>query len=146
VKLLVLERGNVTMYDVLVPVDDSIDRALDQARRVTSLPLADDVHATVFHVFTGANVEGASVAQHAPARRAREHLEDHGVEVTFGESSGDVTEEVLERAREEDVDLVTLAGRRRSPAGKLLMGSVSQEVLLRSQRPVLFCPHEMDEE
>jgi hypothetical protein len=26
------------------------------------------------------------------------------------------------------------------------MGSVSQEVLLRAQHPVLFCPHEFDEE
>ena len=134
------------MYDVLVAVDDSTERALDQARTVTDLPLDGDVHAIVFHVFAGGNVEGATVTQIAAARRARDHLEDHGIEVTFDESSGDPAEEILDYAREHDVDLLTLAGRRRSPAGKLLMGSVSQDVLLRSDQPVLFCPHENDAE
>jgi len=45
---------------------------------------------------------------------------------------------------DEDVDLVTLVGRRRSPAGKLPMGSVSREVLLGTRQPVLFCPHDIE--
>lgn len=134
------------MYEVLVPVDDSTDRARDQARTVADLPLADDVHATVLHVFTGGDTGGASVSQVASARRARDYLEDHGVAVTLDEASGDPAERILAAADGHDVDLLTVAGRRRSPAGKLLMGSVSQEVLLRAQRPVLFCPHDLPEE
>lgn len=133
------------MHEILLPVDDSVDRALDQARTVTDLDFAEPPRVTVYHVFTGENPGGASVSQVAAARRARDLLEDHDVEVHLAESSGEPTEEILETAREEDVDLITLAGRRRSPAGKLLMGSVSQEVLLRSERPVLFCPHDLEE-
>lgn len=132
------------MYDVLVPVDTSTERALDQARTVTDLPLEGDVHAVVFHVFTGENPGGAAVSQIAAARRARDHLEDHGVAVTLDESSGDPAGEILEKARSVDADLVTVAGRRRSPAGKLLLGSVSQDVLLNADRPVLFCPIETE--
>lgn len=134
------ERDSTTMYDVLLPVDDNADRAVAQATVVTDLPVDGDLHATVLHVFTGENPTGASVSQVAAARRAREHLEDHGIEVTLRESSGDPAEEVLDVAAERDVDLLTVSGRRRSPAGKALMGSVSQKVLLGADRPVLFCP------
>jgi len=133
------------MYEVLVPVDDAPDRALAQARTLTDLPLEEDVHVTVMHVFTGENVAGANVSQVASVRRARDHLEDHGIEVTLEESSGVPAEEILERARELDADLLTLAGRQRSPAGKLLMGSVSQDVLLGTDRPVLFCTKASEE-
>lgn len=128
------------MYDVLLPVDDSTDRALDQARTVADLPLTEDRRVTVFHVFTGSE-GGGSVTQVAAARRAQEHLEEEGIEVALDESSGDAGTEILAAADERDVDLVTLAGRRRSPAGKVLMGSISQKVLLEADRPVLFCPH-----
>jgi nucleotide-binding universal stress UspA family protein len=124
----------------VLPVDDSTDRAVEQATAVTDLPVGGDVRATVLHVFTGDNPTGASVSQVAAARRARERLEDHGVEVTLRESSGDPAEEILDAAAELDVDLLTVAGRGRSPAGKALMGSVSQKVLLGADRPVLFCP------
>lgn len=129
------------MFEVLIPVDDSIERATAQARAVATLSDAD-VHAVVFHVFDGENPEGASVHQVATARRAREHLEDHGVEVELAEASGDPAEEILELARDEDVDLIAVAGRKRSPAGKALFGSVSQSVMLAADRPVLFCTAE----
>lgn len=62
------------MYDILVPVDTSTKRALDQARTVTDLPLAGDVHAVVFSVFTGENTGGATVSWIVAARQARDHL------------------------------------------------------------------------
>jgi nucleotide-binding universal stress UspA family protein len=127
------------MYDVLLAIDDDEDRALAQARAVTDLPRnADDVHAVLLHVFTGDNPGGASVQQVGSIRRASEHLEAAGVEVTLDESSGDPAEEILSVAEERDVDLVTVSGRQRSPAGKALLGSASQSVLLQSDRPVLF--------
>lgn len=127
------------MFEVLLPVDEDPDRASAQAEAVASLPWEGEIHVVVFHVFHGENPEGSSVGQLAAARRARERLEAAGISVSMDESSGDPAEEVLDRARELDVDLLTAAGRRRSPAGKLLLGSVSQELLRRSDRPVLFC-------
>lgn len=127
------------MYEVLLAIDDSTDRASALARAVADLPAdADDVHVTLFHVYTGDNPEGASVAQLAAARRAAEILEDAGVEAALDESSGDPADEILAAADRRDADLVVVAGRRRSPAGKAIFGSTSQAVLLRSERPVLF--------
>jgi nucleotide-binding universal stress UspA family protein len=50
---------------------------------------------------------------------------------------GDPTEEVLAAADELDARHVVVGGRRRSPVGKALFGSTTQEVLLESDRPVI---------
>jgi nucleotide-binding universal stress UspA family protein len=126
------------VYHVLVPVDESESRARTQAEAVAALPAASEaVEATLLHVFTD-NPSGASVTQLGAVRRAREVLEDADVEVRLDEASGDPAEEVVERARELDVDCICVAGRKRSPAGKALFGSVSQDVILDSDRAVLF--------
>lgn len=57
------------MDEILVPVDRNTERALAQARTVTELPLPDDAHAVLFHVFTD-NPEAASVHQLESVRRA----------------------------------------------------------------------------
>ncbi|CAB4723674.1 MAG: universal stress protein [Actinobacteria bacterium] len=49
----------------------------------------------------------------------------------------DVAEVVLELAREVDARLVVVGLRRRTPVGKLIMGSVAQRVILDSSCPVL---------
>lgn len=126
------------MYDVLLAIDADADRALAQAEAVTDLPGdPSDLHAVLLHVFTG-DTGGASVHQLDSIRRAKEHLEDAGAAVTLAEDSGEPEDLVLRVARERDVDLVTVAGRRRSPASKAIMGSVAQAVLLNADRPVLF--------
>lgn len=49
----------------------------------------------------------------------------------------DAAEAFLEIARQEDVDLIVIGVRRRSPVGKLVLGSVSQDILLQADCPVL---------
>lgn len=44
---------------------------------------------------------------------------------------------VLEVAETDDVDLIVIGTRRRSPVGKAVLGSTSQDVLLRADCPVL---------
>lgn len=127
------------MYEIVLAIDTDEDRARTQARTVAGLPgAADDVHATLFHDFTS-NPEGGSVNQVAAVRRAREILEDAGIEVTLEESSGDPGRAIVELADDRDADLICLAGRKRSPAGKALFGSVVQDVFLETDRPVLLC-------
>ena len=130
------------MYTVLLAVDSSESRALDCARTVSDLPAAaSEVEVTVFHVF-GDNPSGASATQVASVRRAVEHLEDAGVEVHIRDSSGDPADEILDEAEKLDADLVCVGGRKRSAAGKALFGSVTQSVILHSNRPVVVSGHE----
>lgn len=128
------------MYEVLLAVDEDEERALSQARTVADLPDApNSVHARILHVFTD-NPTGASVNQVGAARSAAESLREAGVEVTLTESSGDPAPTIVEAARENDVDAIVIAGRKRTPAGKALFGSVTQRVVLESDRPVIVAP------
>jgi nucleotide-binding universal stress UspA family protein len=51
--------------------------------------------------------------------------------------SGDAADEVLRVAQEVDASVIVIGLRRRSPVGKLLMGSSAQRILLDADRPVL---------
>jgi len=131
------------MYRVLIPVDTNEQRALAQVDYVTALPTAADaVEAYVLFVFTEeseAEVEDHDSASEIDAvRRAEETLEDAGIDVTIVEDSGDTEADILEHAETHDVDTIVLGGRKRSPVGKALFGSISQGVLLNTDRPVVI--------
>ena len=46
-------------------------------------------------------------------------------------------EEILDAAKQTDAELIVIGLRRRSPVGKLIMGSTAQQVLLQASCPVL---------
>lgn len=50
---------------------------------------------------------------------------------------GDPTDEILDEAADIDASFVVVGGRRRSPVGKALFGSTTQEILLRADMPVV---------
>lgn len=50
---------------------------------------------------------------------------------------GDPAREILAVADERDARYVVVGGRRRSPVGKAMFGSITQEVLLGADRPVV---------
>jgi nucleotide-binding universal stress UspA family protein len=62
-----------------------------------------------------------------------------GVEVTVRQEphSGDLADEVVRVAGEVGASVIVIGLRRRSPVGKLLMGSTAQRILLDADRPVL---------
>lgn len=127
------------MYHIVMAVDKSEERAVSEADAVLGLPREpSDVHVTILHDFTD-NPSGASVTQVSSVRRAQDKLEDAGVEVDLTESSGDPAEAIISTADELDADMIVLAARKRTPTGKVLFGSVTQAVLLGTDRPVLVC-------
>jgi nucleotide-binding universal stress UspA family protein len=69
----------------------------------------------------------------------RLEIEARGVEVDIREfvRGNDPAEDVLTVAQERDATLIVIGVRRRSPVGKLLLGSNSQTILLNADCPVL---------
>lgn len=128
------------MTHIVLAVDDDEARAEKSAEGITDLGWdLDSLTVTVLHVFDE-NPEGASVTQVSSVRAAKDVLEAAGIDVELDEASGDPTEHIIKYARTHDADAIALAGRKRTPAGKAVFGSVSQSVMLESTIPVLFCP------
>lgn len=117
------------------PVVAAVDRS-SRAKRVvqTAAALADvlDRPLEVVHVLNpgeGASEEGAAEV----AAEAASGVDDATPIGLVGEPAA----ALLEYATERDAAIVVTAGRRRSPVGKVLFGSVTQSVLLNADRPVL---------
>jgi nucleotide-binding universal stress UspA family protein len=133
------------MYQALIPVDDSEERAVAQASYVASLPnAADAVEGHLLYVFEG---DGGDVPDElqpfrsatrvASVRRARERLTNAGVTVHVLEDSGDSAADIHRAADDVDADCIVMGGRKRSPTRKALFGSVTQSVVLNTDRPVV---------
>ena len=125
------------MYHVVIGVDDNEERAMACAQAVADLPGdVSEKRVTVIHSSTD-NPSGASATQLASVRDVTDFLEERGIEVEVAESSGDPADQLLEVAQEADANLIVVAGRKRSPTGKALFGSVTQSVILNAERPVM---------
>jgi len=126
------------MYNVLMPIDSDENRAMGQAEVVRSLPGApESVRATMLHVFDDDEVaETTTPTQLTSGRQVEAHLTDDGISVETMSTSGDPSSAILQAADETDADMIVLGGRKRSPLGSLIFGSVSQAVMLDSTRPV----------
>jgi nucleotide-binding universal stress UspA family protein len=134
------------MVRILVALDDELRQARAQTNAIadiTQSATGAEVH--ILHVFDD-NPEGASVHQLEAVREASDRLEELGVEVNLLEASGSAADEVLRYAEEYDVDQICVGGRKRSPTGKALFGSVTQDVILGTNRPVLVCGSSTDDE
>jgi len=134
------------MYDVLIGIDNAEDdRAVRQAEAIAELPTEEgSVTAHLCHVFEK-NPEGASVHQMSAVRRARETLEEAGIDCVHYEASGDPADELLAAAADIDADAICVSGRQRRPTGKAVFGSVTQDVILGADRPIFAIPAPRDD-
>ncbi|WP_436348732.1 universal stress protein [Natronorubrum sp. FCH18a] len=126
------------MKTILLSIDTDVERAKEQVESLTSLPLeADQTRVVVYHVFRGDD-DGANAANLKSVTAAVERLEEAGFTVEIAQSSGDASRAILEKAAAIDADVISLARRKRSPTGKALFGSVTQDIALKSDCPVLL--------
>lgn len=81
--------------------------------------------------------EAISEEQQIDALESR--LAEDGVtgEVVHFRGAGGAADSILDHAKADDVSLVVIGQRRRSPVGKLVLGSTSQRILLEADAPVV---------
>jgi nucleotide-binding universal stress UspA family protein len=136
------------MYEtILVPTDGS-----EQASKAVphALDLAEKYGATVHALCV---VDRAATHQLGPTlaestqesmreraeeatRAIAERAEEAGVECVPAVENGAPDDAILDYVDDHGVDLVVIGGRKRSAAGKLLFGSVTQSVALHADVPV----------
>ena len=96
---------------------------------------------TVIHVPEGVDVDLIEEQKTSLRDEIAQVLGEVGltdVDWTLHVATGvDVAETVLDHVADTDVDLLVIGARRRSPVGKLIMGSVTQTIILRADVPVL---------
>jgi len=137
------------MYRVLQPVDSNVERARQSGETIAEFPAKrGGVEVLVLNVFEEFDVtdEGAKVTSSDFYDDADmpesvdvvvEILERAGISAVKRQEHGDPAETILSIAQEEDVDLIAMSGRSRSPSGKVLFGSVTQSVSLSASQPVV---------
>ncbi|WP_340101890.1 universal stress protein [Salinibaculum salinum] len=137
------------MYRVLLPVDENEERAEQAAQNVINLPRdADDIEVVVLNVEApysvgdgGGRVSSEEFFDETDYPKSVEMvldmLEDADIATKKRRVHGTPSEEILAVADEVDADAIAMSGRKRSPSGKVLFGSVTQSVLLDANRPVL---------
>lgn len=128
------------MYKVLVCLDGNDDRAREQATVIAAMPFESaELEILLLHVFTE-NPEGIGAPQVSSIRTAVDVFETHDIEPEIIGTSGTPEHEIRRVATENDVDLLSLGGRKRSPTGKAIFGSITQAVILESDHPVICQP------
>jgi nucleotide-binding universal stress UspA family protein len=109
----------------------ALDHAIAEAR-------LRDTHLTVINSTTGEAYADPAFAQPAQERDVRAQLTTCGVPFEFSQPVGvDAAEELLSAMERPEAELLVIGLKHRNPVGKLLLGSVSQRVLLECPKPVL---------
>lgn len=127
-------------YEIIVGVDSDEQRGRAVAEEIIGMPFNwADVRVTLLHAFTERPDPDVSAQRVVSVRRAGQILEELGIETNYVDTDEEPTKALLETAEERDADLIVVAGRKRTPAGKVLFGSVTQTVILDTDRPVLVC-------
>ncbi|ACQ80169.1 UspA domain protein [Beutenbergia cavernae DSM 12333] len=81
--------------------------------------------------------DAAGLEERIEAVRDRLDAEGVGYEVRQVQRGSDVADDLIAIAEETDASLIVIGLRRRSPVGKLILGSNAQRILLDAPTPVL---------
>lgn len=112
----------------------ALDRAVEEARR------ADGELLVVHSMRGGTRDELDEVMEYRDEyERLTERLEGEGVTYRLVEYArgNSPAQDLVDAANEHDADLIVIGVRRRSPVGKLVLGSNAQDIILQAGCPVL---------
>ena len=130
-------------------------RAERLAKEIAAVAGPADAEVVLTHVFDDEEFDGirrklgvdgdsegaapdAVAERHASTRALSKALSEAGVRHSVRGAVGDLATEVVQTAEGVEADRVVVGGRRRSPTGKAVFGSVAQDVMLSAPCPVTF--------
>lgn len=133
------------MFTVVLATDGHEERVMEQAKAVANYPCAsEEIEVIIVNVAREIQSdEGGKIRieEHADmpnsASNALELFESEGITAQTEQRIGKPSEEIIRAARNANADQIVLGGRKRSPVGKAVFGSVVQEVILNAEYPVL---------
>ncbi|QIO24935.1 universal stress protein [Haloarcula sp. JP-L23] len=126
------------MYQVLVAVDENVQRSMEQARAVTNLSgEIDSLSVTIAHSFSYKSTDD-DIEDLESVSEVTSFFDEIGIDYQLQQAQEEPTDFVLSTAAEVGADLICVGSRKKSPVGKALLGSVSQQLILRSDWPILL--------
>lgn len=142
---------------VIIAAIDRSDRAADVVREAEALATAFDEPVHVLHVLSTSEFvnlgrtraeEGDPIdldeVREVAAVIAAEEADDLDVPFEAVGRMGDAAEVIVNHATDQNARYIVVSGRKRSPAGKAIFGSVTQSVLLKADRPVVSTINQAD--
>lgn len=110
----------------------ALERAVEEAR-------AHAERLLVLNVSSGESYADPTLATGDDLDRVRQHLSDAGIEAEVRQlmRGKDAAEELEAAVTEVGASMIVIGLRRRSPVGKLVLGSNAQKILLSARVPVL---------
>lgn len=138
------------MADILIPVEEEDIQINNTKSTVLGLPFnseATNLH--ILNVFEEFEVESAQWStinseefydKEFPQSIANlaDEFDDNGYSVELHRRHGDPVDTIIQLSNEINADMIIVGGRKRSPVGKVLFGSVAQSVVLQTDIPVLI--------
>lgn len=141
------------MFHVLLPIDDDREHSRATVEGVLSLPsTAEQVQVTILNVQEKVEVssgEGGRISSDQwydeedfpdSVTEAKQTLEEAGVAVNLRREHADPAETIISVANDIGADRIIMGGRKQSPVGKVLFGSITQSVLLDADVPTTVVP------
>lgn len=110
----------------------ALESAIDEARKNGKLLV-------VINSSRGDSIVDRRYAAGNDIATIEERLRKEGIEHLIQQAvrGNDAANEVLQAAEQHRADLIVIGLRRRTPVGKLIMGSTAQQILLEADCPVL---------
>ncbi|WP_340098682.1 universal stress protein [Salinibaculum salinum] len=146
----------MSSVSILVAVaGDDESRVEKYVETIETLKGENDLSVDILHVYSEDDIErieemydigsrekhqlGNAAKHNTAVSNLIDGLRARDIDFTTYGAIGDAGTEVIELAREQDVDFVLIGGRKRSPTGKALFGSTAQDILLNASMPVISC-------
>jgi nucleotide-binding universal stress UspA family protein len=133
---------------VLIAVEDNESRMRSVVEHAAEIADALSARVVLYHVYEPEAFEnllsardmpsadpGELARQNATVEAAATALKEAGVDFSVEASTGEPAEELTSYIGSHDIDHVFVGGRNRSPAGKALLGSVSQQIMVGTDVP-----------